>query len=107
MSSIQSGAPRMGDDAVTDPPPAMFPYSILLSYGNQLMTMILPGSWSGETPTGTDITMTATDNGDGTSAVQFCFKAGMPGDSIPATLTFTDSEGNETPYQLTLSVPTI
>lgn len=107
MSSIQSGAPHMGDGTTASATLAMFPYSILLSYGNQLMTMILPGSWSGETPTGSDITMTATDNGDGTSTVQFCFKAGMPGDSIPTTLTYTDSEGNQTPYQLNLSVPTV
>lgn len=97
----------MGDVAARGSSSPMFPYSILTSYGNQLMTMLLPGSWSGETPSGSDITMTATDNGDGTSTVQFCFKAGMPGDSIPATLTYTDPEGNQTPYQLNLSVPTI
>ena len=107
MSSIQTGSPHMGDNTATGAALPAFPYSILMSYGNQLMTMLLPGSWSGETPSGSDITMSASDNGDGTSTVQFCFKAGMPGDSIPTTLTYTDSDGNQTPYQLTLSVPTI
>jgi hypothetical protein len=42
MSSINSGPPRMGDGTVGGP--ALFPYTILTDYGNQLMTVIVDGA---------------------------------------------------------------
>jgi hypothetical protein len=101
MSAITGGPPHLGDGTVAGP--AQLPYAIFTDYGNQLMTVIVDGTWTAQVPPDSSITMTATPNpADPTqTAIQFCFKTAMPGASTSATL--TDPDGNQ--YLLQLSVP--
>jgi len=100
MSEINEHPPGLNVPATasaTEP----FPYHIIIDYGNQLMTIITSGHWTGAVDADTPITLTVSyDETTDKSALAFCFKLALPGEKVSASL----SDGTVN-YSILLSVP--
>src|SRR5579859_5076785 len=89
MSEIQGHAGIFSTSPKGDVSASPFPYDIITDYGNQLMSVIVAGQWSGQVNGESPITLAVTyDDTADQSTISFCFKLAPPGSAVGALLTY-------------------